>query len=68
MVQLQPDDAGLTADLLALLLAAGHTAIEQNGVILIPFDASADTNADEARILTRLREAGYTPHLATRPQ
>jgi hypothetical protein len=66
LIRLTPDDPAQIADLTALLVDAGIDAVRVDQEIYVPIEDRDDLSPREAQLLTRLREAGFTPQgLAT---
>lgn len=69
MIRLRPDDPGLIPELTAILEGAGVSVVAVDQEILVPIEDRDDLSPREAQLLTRLREAGFTPQglAETRP-
>jgi hypothetical protein len=61
LVRLTPDDPALLPELTALLEKAGVEAVAIGSELYAPIEDRDDLSPREAQLLTRLREAGFTP-------
>lgn len=68
MLRLQPDDPALLAELRSLAQAAGGQAVELDGALFVQVEDGAELTPVEAGLMTRLREAGFSPQGLAQPR
>lgn len=68
LLRLTLDDPALLPELKELLEKAGTNAVEIGGELYVPVEDGAELTPKETLLLTRLREAGFTPQGLAQPR
>src|SRR5215213_4246019 len=68
MLRMEPDDPATLADLRSLAQMAGTDVVELDGTLFVAIADGAELTPAEATLLTRLREAGFTPQGLVQPR